>query len=750
MDDHEILFCAKWHHAASLPDDNLFIPLMLGVDSTEGGRHRNLRPERSIAEGRHGERRNRLKDPPLPCKRKQRDCLLPACDPRKAIFAILLTGVFSAFLSSSGLAAMGQTANEPAVKLRTLTTVHEAHSLSSEETRRAYPVHLRGVVTYFDPSIGSHRAALYIHDATGAIYVEASKGMIKDLTPGTLIEVNGVTGPGEFGPIVAHPQIKVIGHSVLPANPARPSLALMKTGILDSQWIEVSGIVHSVAEFRHNVMLQLEMEGGTVSVVMVKEESAKYSALVDAKVRLRANASPTFNTSRQMIGVRLMCPGLSAITLVEASPNDPYLLPVIPVDKLLRWDHVSDSFHRVHLRGRVTLQWPGASLCIRDATRGICAQTAQDTHVAEGDDVDVVGFVAAENSSPTLTDAVFRRISSNVPVAAVPVTPEQALPGKFDSELIQIDGQLIGRDVEASDFALLISSGGEIFTAIVPKKLVGQKADTWKIGSTLRVTGICSVQLDAQKSAIGEGMAVPKSFRVLMRSPQDVVVLIEPSWWTPAHALVILALVLAGTLLALAWVIVLRRRVEQQAILLRESEQRFRHLALHDTLTGLATRLLLQDRLNAAVEAAKRHHRELALLMVDIDKFKEINDTYGHQTGDEVLRVTALRLLEAVRKTDTVARMGGDEFVVLLPELNDPQAAERIASKIVEAAAVPIQVEGRHVVACVSVGLSTAVAAEFDVEVLMKNADAALYQAKSGGRNCFRVHALDTASPPIE
>ena len=250
------------HNAASPPNDNLSVPLTPGVDSTEEGRQRNLRLERFIAAGSSCRRRNRLKDATL-----------------------LLTVLLSAFLSFSGSAAMGQPATEPAGKLRTLTTALEAHSLSSEEAARAYPVHLRGVVTYYDPNIGSHRAALYIHDATGTIYVEAAIGMIWDLSPGTLIEVNGVTGPGEFGPIVAHPQIKVIGRSALPANPTRPSLTLMKTGILDSQWIEVEGLIHSVAEYRHNVMLQLEMDGETVSVVMVKEAGANYSAMVPKPFR---------------------------------------------------------------------------------------------------------------------------------------------------------------------------------------------------------------------------------------------------------------------------------------------------------------------------------------------------------------------------------------------------------------------------------------------------------------------------------
>ena len=710
-----------------------------------------MRFERSIADGSSGGRRDWLKNATLPRRRKLLVRLLSAFDSCKATFAILLAGLLFASLASSASVAVGQSATEPAGKLRTLTTASQAHSLSSEEAKRAYPVHLRrAVVTYYDPSIGSHRAALFLHDETGGIYAELVKGAIKDVSPGTLVDAQGVSGAGEYAPIIFHPQIKVVGHASLPANPRRESLAQLKSGTEDGQWVEVEGLIHSVVEYRHNLMLQLEMDGGIASVVLVKEPGADYSGLLDAKVRIRASAGPTFNTNLQMIGVRLMCPGLSAITILEAPPSDPYALPILPVDGLLRWDQVNDSFHRVHLRGRVTLQWPGSSLCIRDATRGICAQTAQNTLVAEGDDVDVVGFVTTENSSPKLTDAVFRRISSDRPVAAVPVTAQQALLGKSDSELIQIDGQLIGREIEASDFAMIISSGGGIFTAIVPKKLAGQQADTWKVGSTLRVTGICSVQLDAQKSAIGEGMAVPMSFRVLMRSPRDVVVLIQPSWWTPTHALVILALVLAGTLLALAWVIVLRKRVEQQAILLRESEQRFRHMALHDALTGLATRLLLQDRLNAAVETAKRHRRGLALLMVDLDKFKEINDTFGHQIGDEVLRVTALRLLEAVRKTDTVARMGGDEFVVLLPEINDPQAAELIAAKIVEALAMPMLIKGREVLASVSIGVCTAFAAEFDAETLLRNADAALYLAKSCGRNCLKVYALDTVSPPIE
>ena len=162
-------------------------------------------------------------------------------------------------------------------------------------------------------------------------------------------------------------------------------------------------------------------------------------------------------------------------------------------------------------------------------------------------------------------------------------------------------------------------------------------------------------------------------------------------------------------------------------------------MAQHDALTGLATRLVLQDRLNIALETAKRHKTGLALLMLDLDKFKEINDKFGHSAGDEVLRVTAHRLLEGVRKSDTVARIGGDEFVILLPELDDRPAVENIAGKLVAALSAPISFEKHLVLVTASVGVCTFSAENLDAEEVLKDVDAALYQAKARGRNCFAV-----------
>ena len=668
------------------------------------------------------------------CARPGLECALP-------LRWAALTAVLLSFCLSSASQAQSVTLSPSEKTIPAITTALQAHSLSNKEAMRTLPVHLRGVITYFDPDFGTGLAAIFIHDATGSVFISQTSKLAASLFAGALVDVRGVTKPGGFGPIVDNPQFRILGRAPFPPNPPRVSLALLKTGAYDAQWVEVEGSVHRITEYPHFVVLNLELPDGPIPVLVIRNPGAKYSNLVDAQVKIHANAAPTMNTDGQMIGVHLQSPNLSALEVVEPAPSDPFASPTIPINGLLSREHFSTPMHRVHLRGNVTLQWPGSMLCIRDATRGICAQTTQATPVAVGDLVDMAGFVVTVDNAPVISDAVFQIAGTNRPVAPRPATAGKILDGGLSSELIQIDGRLIGYDLTSSDAILQLSSGDALFPAILPKSLVGSEASVWKVGSRLRVTGICSVRIVDVQSNVRAGVAVTKSFRILMRSPADVTILERPSWWTPAHALIVLGLVLTATLCVLGWVIILRRRIEQQAKLLRESEGLFRHMALHDALTGLATRLLLHDRLNVALESARRRRTGLAVLMVDLDRFKEINDTYGHQAGDEVLRVTATRLLGVVRKVDTVARLGGDEFVVLLPDLADPQSAERIAATIVEKLAVPIPFEGREMPVSTSVGVCAAAADKFDVDAFLRNADAALYRAKERGRNCFQVFA---------
>ncbi len=636
------------------------------------------------------------------------------------------------------VAASGEAASAPAGQLPTLTTAIQAHSLTSKEAARGYPIHLRAVITFFEPTIANDGwVAMFVHDPTGCIFVFVKSGSVAPIPSGTLIDLRGVSAPGWFAPVVAHPQIKVIGYAGLPENPQRPNFAQLWSGIEDSQWVELEGVVHSIVNENGHIILQMIMDDRPITVNMGSEPGAAYSGLIDSKIRIRGNAGAVFDAKHDhMIGVRLTCPNLSAVKVLEAPPSDPFKLQSVPIDRLLRWDLAPSLVHRVRLQGRVTLQWPGTSVCIQDAKQGICAQTAQNTHLRNGELIDIAGFVRAEGGSPTLNDAVFRSSdsSADMPVPAVPATADEIMAGGHDSQLISIDGQLISRDLSSSDTTLLVNTGKFIFKAILPQSMSGQESKAWENGSVLRITGISSVQVEEQRSGLRFVTAAPTTFRVLLRSPADVVVLKRPSWWTPSHALIVLAVALAGTLVVLGWVTLLRKR-------LRESEERFRHMALHDALTGLATRLLLDDHLDIAVQSAIRHETGLALLMVDLDKFKNINDTFGHHGGDEVLRVTASRLTQAVRKTDTVARMGGDEFVVLLPDLSDQHLVEGIAAKIVKSLAEPIPFAGREIRISVSVGVCTSAAGGLDEEALLRCADNALYQAKAKGRNCYCAYS---------
>lgn len=629
--------------------------------------------------------------------------------------------------------------------LRTLTTAHEAHSLNPAQAALGYPIRLRGVVTYFDPYIDPRHVALFVHDSTGSIFVFAPKNSTGNMPPGTMVSVTGVSGVGDFAPIVAEPHVSVIGRSHIPLHAPPASLGRVMTPSEDGQWVEVEGVIRSVLVNQHNVTMRLATIDGTISTTSVREDGVDYSGLVDAKVRMNANITPLFNTNRQLVGTRLLFPNRSAIQVVEAPNIDPFSVPIRPIDSLSRYTPDQNLPHRVHLRGRVTLQWPGSLLCIRDGVRSLCAQARQEDRLAPGDLADVIGFIGTGGSAPILTDASFRRAGAGTPVTPEKVTPEQALHGHHDAGLVQIDGVVIGRDLVASDVTIMLASGKFIYPVILPKALAGPDLNAWQTGSTLRVTGICSIQVDPETSALDYGEEIPTAFRILLRSPADLKVLQRPSWWTPKHASMVLAGALITTLIVLGWVVALRRRVEKQTTAIRESEERFRHLSQHDALTGLPTRTLLLERLRAVLTQVDRKQSGLALLMLDLDNFKHINDSFGHHAGDQTLCAMAELITGNVRGSDTVARMGGDEFIVLLPDLRDVKEAELIAGKLVTALSVPLQIGNRTVPISVSVGVCPAFGSGLDADELLVSADAAMYQAKSRGRNRFHVFTEEMA-----
>jgi diguanylate cyclase (GGDEF)-like protein/PAS domain S-box-containing protein len=170
----------------------------------------------------------------------------------------------------------------------------------------------------------------------------------------------------------------------------------------------------------------------------------------------------------------------------------------------------------------------------------------------------------------------------------------------------------------------------------------------------------------------------------------------------------------------------------------RLTEERIRHMAHHDALTQLPNRTLLHDRLEHAIARARRAGESVALLFIDLDRFKTINDSLGHPVGDRLLQAVAARLLDCTRGADTVARIGGDEFVLLLEALERPEAARHVARKVLESLAEPVELGGHRLQVTPSIGICTFPADGEDVDTLMRNADTAMYHAKQAGRNTYQ------------
>ena len=172
----------------------------------------------------------------------------------------------------------------------------------------------------------------------------------------------------------------------------------------------------------------------------------------------------------------------------------------------------------------------------------------------------------------------------------------------------------------------------------------------------------------------------------------------------------------------------------------KQSEEKIQQMAYHDSLTGLPNRKLFSDRLGIALAQAQRNQKKVGIAMLDLDNFKDVNDTLGHDVGDLLLKATAERLSAALRKGDTVARFGGDEFVLILPDLKVIEDAIQVAQKIVDSFRKPFLIDTHQLVVTTSIGIAVYPNDGTDEGILLKNADIAMYQAKQAGRARYQLY----------
>ncbi|MDH5229408.1 MAG: EAL domain-containing protein [Gammaproteobacteria bacterium] len=182
----------------------------------------------------------------------------------------------------------------------------------------------------------------------------------------------------------------------------------------------------------------------------------------------------------------------------------------------------------------------------------------------------------------------------------------------------------------------------------------------------------------------------------------------------------------------------------------KETEERLLYLANYDSLTGLPNRALFRDRLRRAIARAQRNDSHVALMFLDLDRFKNINDSLGHHAGDQLLRGVARRLKQYARKGDTIARLGGDEFTVILEGINNADDAAVVAKKILELMEPPFKVDGHEVAASTSIGITLYPDDAADMRTLLKNADTAMYRSKEKGRNHYQFYTADMNAKAYE
>jgi len=689
-------------------------------------------------------------------------------------------------------AELADAENEAASALAPLASLSEISALSPSQAAQGLPLRVVAVVTFVDPVWEQ----FWCQDSAAGIFVKYS-GHYPALKPGQRVTISGMTGRGGFAPVIVAPKLQIVGPAPLPV-PIPVTADNAVAGELESRFVTVDGLIHRVQLMNNpdhrNPMFNLQTDIGQIHVggPPVLPVPLDPGTLDDTKVRIRGVFNDLFNSRRQLIGYQLMISDSSQIQALEPPAPHPLDMEATPIGSLLRYSPHARSGHRVKVAGTVTMAGRDF-FYLEDASGGVQVQ-ADARPLRAGESVEAVGYPTLVGAyTPVLTDVTFRVVAGGAQPLAKITTASSFLSGDDDAQLVSVTARLLTVLRGADSISLILQSGLQTFTA----QLTTPKSETdlakLREGSVLRLIGVCSAQVDSTR-LYRLTQEDPVSFKLLLRSPEDVTVVQNAPFWTPQMALVLLLPLVLLFAAVLIWSGALRRRMRSQTIALekasqtaqavedlstamsklareqrfdttvsvrgseevaqlvvgfngmlsdlqqldrarREAEAKLKHQALVDELTGLPNRRLMFDRLSQSLAAAKRDDRILALLYIDLDGFKLVNDSFGHAVGDLLLSGVAERLRSRGRESDTLARIGGDEFTVILNHLQNREDAMIVAVSLMESLEAPFQIDTHEIVIGASIGISTFPNDGAGIDSLLQKADRAMYAAKRTGRN---------------
>jgi diguanylate cyclase (GGDEF)-like protein len=679
---------------------------------------------------------------------------------------------------------------------RQLTSIASVRALSEETIRTAPPVKIAGVITYSDSDLRQ----LFLQDSTAGIFLKYAGSPVA-LHQGEMITVTGLANDGDFAPVIVAPKFTPMGAARLP-KPV-PMNMQTKYGLLDSLYGQVEGVVHPSREEQYpkHTTFYLHTALGPVHVDVAQNGTPSnfMANLQDATVRARGVVGEIFNSRKQLIGLQLTISNLKDIEVIEPGSSNPFEKSPTRISNLLKYSPGSRPDHRVVVSGTVTMLGNGF-FYIQDQTGGVRIEgDTSGLHLRDA--VDAAGYASPTGYSPALTDAVVKARPQSSVVNPQLVTTDMMSEGHLDSQLVSIEATFLGVENSTGARTLSVTSGGHTFQAVLYLKDTGQPFISPQVGSLLRLTGICSVEVD--RGNTGNLLKKdPVAFKLNIGSPADIQVLEGGTWRTFLHSPMLVGILILAVILSAGRIVMLLLRIESKNKELRaanekddairqligamhevrlkkqftsrvsvpeadelallgtefnhmieelhvrdigmaEAEAKLRQQALSDVLTGLPNRRRLSDRLSHSVAIAKRNGSLVAMLYIDLDGFKLVNDSFGHNFGDMLLIRVAERLSKRIRESDTLSRLGGDEFAVVMVGIKTVEHAELLAQTLLQVIASPFEIDGQTIRIGASIGICLFPNQANDESELLQFADTAMYSAKRSGKNRIVLFTKD-------